>query len=197
MKTSRKSSPKKATDKCLLITFGLAGHNESLVLEKSSPLSSNCSMSGHSKPDTWKAREKTDYVLTPVIDKRAVLEKDCSLAWLSPMPCTEVNRCAPLDKAGPIDFVSISDYLTWWRAKGARIGTCHRESEEKVIILWEDGTRQPQKLSLFERLAVAGITLTNLPWSEIALLKDNQQIYKGSGYGADLFLDTLGIPSHS
>jgi len=193
-KQSKKPAQKK--DTCLLITFGLAGHNESLIINDS-PCSSNCSMSGYSKPDTWKAREKTDYVLTPVIDKRAVLESDANLAWLSPMPCTETNRCVPLDKAGPIDFVSIPDYLTWWRAKGARIGTCHRESQEKVIILWEDGERQPQKLSLFERLKLAGITLTNLQWSEIALTKDNQEIYKGSGYGADLFLDTLGIPSHS
>lgn len=154
-------------------------------------------MSGYSKPDTWKAREKTDYVLTPVIDFRSILEDNPGLAWLSPMPCTETNRCKPLEQAGPIDFISISDYLAWWRAKGARIGTCHRESQEKVIILWEDGERQPQKLSLFERLKLAGITLTNLQWSEIALTKDNQQIYQGSGYGADLFLDTLGIPSHS
>ncbi len=196
MKTSRKSSPKKATDKCLLITFGLAGHNEALVLEKSSPLSSNCSMSGYSKPDTWKAREKTDYVLTPVIDKRAVLKDNPGFSWLSPMPCTESNRCKPLEQAGPTDFVSIPDHIAWWRAKGARIGTCHRESEEKVIILWEDGERQPQKVTFFDRLKLAGITHTTAPFAEIVLLKDNQEIYKGSGYGADIFLDSLGVPSH-
>lgn len=84
---------------CHLVTFGLGGHGEELTPK--------CHVSGYCKPENWSAsREASHDVIypdgTPVIDKRAILEKSPYLAFESPMvdPTlvdTEVSRCPSPD----------------------------------------------------------------------------------------------------
>jgi hypothetical protein len=181
---------------CLLLSFTLAGHNEQLVTnhkqEKPIGLSDFACLCGYSKPDTWEPRAETSYNC-PVIDKRAILEDSVKLAWLSPMPCADSSRCKPLDQAGPMDFVNLADYLTWWVTKGARVGIV----SDKGVITWSDGQVQPKRLSVFARITLAGLTFEREGSLWIKLFDKGTKVFDGSGHGADMFLDTLSIPTHA
>ena len=186
---------------CLLLNFTLAGHNEQLVTtaEKEKGISFNdfSCLTGYSQPDTWKPRENTGYDC-PVIDKRAILESNLNLSWESPMPCAVKAQCKPLSEAGPMDFISLEDYLMWWRNKGANIGHVMPNG----VIIWHNGEIQKKKLDIFARIALANLSYSRKSDYEITLFVTDDSgkrktVYDGSGYGAWDYLDSLNIPTHA
>ncbi len=179
---------------CALVSFGLAGHSEQLFTPENKPLSGWSTLSGYSKPDTWEPRNETAYDAAVILDNRALLEADAGLAWLSPMPCIDKARCKPLSEAGPIDFVSISDYVIWWANKGARVGKV-----EGGRIVWSDGEIQPKKLFPFKRALSIGLELVETHGTfckSYQLLNSKKEIvFAGREYEIDSYLNSVGAPT--
>lgn len=135
----------KRTRTVTMISFGLAGHGETIA--PALGLSHGSHLSGYDRPDNWTPMDGADYTGAIVIDKRGPLERDPGLAYDSPIPRHDLAaghiarylgpiEAAPLHTARGMDCVPPCDLARWWHQRGARLG--------RVIggqIQWLDTTR--------------------------------------------------------
>lgn len=94
---------------------------------------------------------------------------------------------------GPLDYVSPADYAAYWQNLGAKIGTVRDDGR----IIWSDGEVQPLKLSVLERAAALALSVVDTSnWLRSLSIRDasGSELWSGSAYCADAFLDTLNAP---
>lgn len=111
----------------VMVWFGLGGHHADMATVHDDSLGFRCTtsgyVSGYDTPETFfKDKDNRARLVlgAPVIDKRAVLERDPGISIRGPLCKVDLEVSEP--GTSTLRYVTTADYVEYWRRAGARIG---------------------------------------------------------------------------